>query len=865
MISWGIPHQSFALGGLLRLSLSAIRPRPYTLLAALLLTIGGAKTVEAQYAAISGIVVRGTDSSPLEGATVIVMGSGLAVTTGPSGRFVITRAPVGTNRLRIIRIGYAPVERELSAAESGAPLAISLDELAISIADLTVTAVSRVPERLVEAPGAVAYLDPVMARDLSITGQPAAALAVLPGVDVVQTDVQDFNISARGFNTVFNRRVLVLLDGRDLAINFLGSQEWLGLSATLEDMARVEFVRGPSAALYGANAFSGVLNMVTPTARETPGSRISAAGGNRGAMRLDLRHAGVFGGDRWAYRVAAGTSRAESWTGSRTNIGDLAREYAEAIDTAAHEIAHPFPGYELRALNGQSTSGTFGLPSPATGEADPVTGTYGTARIDHYASNGGVFTAEGGTAVARNAVLLGSAARFQITESQRPWARLAWATDNYHLMAWYSGRTGTEQQNLAAGTESVDKSHTLHVEGQVNRRFDGDRGRVVAGASWRGASVNTEGTLVAPEYDDRTDHYSAVFAQVEHEITPRIKLVGAARVDESNLFSTQVSPKAAVVYALSPKQSLRATYGRAFETANILDFFVSLPAGPPADFRALEGALRASPLGPSLEGVPDGTLFSQSAAVPLLALGNPDLEVERVKSYEVGYKGEFGSAFFTVDAFYSVMDGFITDVLPGVNPTYAPWTAPAAVPVGSRAAVEGAVRDALVGGGQALAASALTRLPDGRTAIVLSIGNAGRATIRGVEFGASVALVPRVRVEGNLSLLDFNLEEATFIPGDVVKPNAPERKGNLIVLLRDVRGVDATLGARFTSGFDWSAGVFTGPVPATTTLNASVSVPVLPSLRVTGVATNILDQRRYQNFGGAVIGRQVTVGVNARF
>lgn len=59
--------------------------------------------------------------------------------------------------------------------------------------------------------------------------------------------------------------------------------------------------------------------------------------------------------------------------------------------------------------------------------------------------------------------------------------------------------------------------------------------------------------------------------------------------------------------------------------------------------------------------------------------------------------------------------------------------------------------------------------------------------------------------------------------------------------------------------------MFTGPEPATTTVNASVRVPMLPPLRVTDAAPNIVDQRLYQNFGGAVIGRQLSVAVTARF
>ena len=236
--------------------------------------------VAAQATTLRGTVARASDGQPLDGATVSVVGTPLAATTGLSGRFVLAGVPIGSQVLRVVRIGYAPLQRETVVDGLGRDsLAFVLTEFTITLADLTVTAVSRVPERLVSAPGAVASLDATTARDLALTGQPALALTTLPGVDVVQTDVQDFNINARGFNTVFNRRVLVLQDGRDLAIAFLGSQEWLGMSATMEDMVKIEFVRGPSAALYGANAFAGVLDLTTPTARETPGGRISLAAG----------------------------------------------------------------------------------------------------------------------------------------------------------------------------------------------------------------------------------------------------------------------------------------------------------------------------------------------------------------------------------------------------------------------------------------------------------------------------------------------------------------------------------------------------------------------------------------------------------
>src|SRR5918999_1124157 len=114
---------------------------------------------------------------------------------------------------------------------------------------------------------------PQTLQNTSITGQAPLALQTVPGVDVVQSGVNDFNVNARGFNSSLNRRVLTLQDRRDLAIAFLGSQEWNGLAQPLDDLGKVEMVRGPGSALYGANAFSGVVNITTPEAREVLGSK----------------------------------------------------------------------------------------------------------------------------------------------------------------------------------------------------------------------------------------------------------------------------------------------------------------------------------------------------------------------------------------------------------------------------------------------------------------------------------------------------------------------------------------------------------------------------------------------------------------
>src|SRR3989449_11519371 len=104
-------------------------------------------------------------------------------------------------------------------------------------------------------------------------GQVPLALARVPGLDVTQSGVNDFNVNARGFNTNLSRKILVLQDGRDLATALVIQETWGALSEPLEDFGRIEVIRGPGSALYGANAYNGVINITTPAARDVEGLR----------------------------------------------------------------------------------------------------------------------------------------------------------------------------------------------------------------------------------------------------------------------------------------------------------------------------------------------------------------------------------------------------------------------------------------------------------------------------------------------------------------------------------------------------------------------------------------------------------------
>ncbi len=162
-----------------------------------------------------------------------------------------------------------------SAADS-ADLAVARAAEAVRV----VTA-SRLGQSLRWSPATV-YV--VTAEDLAASGARTLwdALRGVPGVDVMATRTFYGEVSVRGLNKALGTRTLVLLDGRTVLNGPFDSTFWEGISASLEEIDRIEVVEGPASALYGANAINGVVNIITRTPAQLNGGQVSFTAGERG-------------------------------------------------------------------------------------------------------------------------------------------------------------------------------------------------------------------------------------------------------------------------------------------------------------------------------------------------------------------------------------------------------------------------------------------------------------------------------------------------------------------------------------------------------------------------------------------------------
>jgi iron complex outermembrane receptor protein len=161
---------------------------------------------------------------------------------------------------------------------------------------INVTSVSKKAEKLSESPAAISVLTQDDIRRSGATSLPEA-LRLIPGLDVAQVDSQQWAISARGFNDVFANKLLVLQDGRSIYTPLFSGVFWQVQDTLMEDIDRIEVIRGPGASLWGANAVNGVINIITKSAKDTQGILITGGGGTEEPGFGGIRYGGKLAED----------------------------------------------------------------------------------------------------------------------------------------------------------------------------------------------------------------------------------------------------------------------------------------------------------------------------------------------------------------------------------------------------------------------------------------------------------------------------------------------------------------------------------------------------------------------------------------
>ena len=420
---------------------------------------------------------------------------------------------------------------------AAAPLDLGEQHLVEDLYDRVVVTAARYGQDPLQSPSAITV---ITAEQIRMT--PAASVADLlrtvPGLDAMQLAAGQTDIAIRGFNRRFANKVLVLIDGRSVYLDFIGSPLWNTLPITLEEIDRIEVIRGAGSAMYGANAFSGVVNIITkaPGGHDTPNQATAALGSTaygRGSLLVSGRKGSV------AWRASMGLNRMGRW--------------ARAYDPAARpDYASDAPDQDL-AVDNHTVNAQLDWRLPREGFASLSAGLNdGLDEFFALGTTGDYYSDQHGTYLRGDAGLGPLRLRTfwnHLETMSGPW--------------YYQAGTASWGADVLMDIVDVDLAGDWALGKQKHHR-------ITASAGYRFKDIDWN-YLDSPH----TEHHLNAFLQDESKLGP-VVATGSIRVDEHPLVGVMPSPRLAVVTNLGQGRALRLNGGTAFRTPTFMESYTSM-------------------------------------------------------------------------------------------------------------------------------------------------------------------------------------------------------------------------------------------------------------------------------------------------
>jgi outer membrane receptor protein involved in Fe transport len=503
-------------------------------------------------------------------------------------------------RLLVWLLSAAPAAAGQAAPPPQAQQPVEEDEGAVG--DIVVVTASRREEQLLNAPATVSVLGEEVIGALPTQSVPDL-LRLVPGLNTVQSSARDVNVTSRAATGTLSDSLLVLLDGRSIYQDFFGFVAWDFLPVDTSEIKQIEVIRGPASAVWGANAMTGVVNVISKTPREMQGTDVtirfgqfnrSRAGGSfdgGGLFSIHATHAQATS-SRFAYKVSAGL---------------LAQEPFLRPTGLVPGSQTPYPAFQNR-----------GTTQPKL-----------DARADYDMADGRQkIILAGGIAGTEGIILTGLGPLDVQRGSTLKYGRMTYTRGRLKLQGFVNAldgeapsvlQRGLDRRALDFGFENqtydveFSNSHVLRARGPADRQ---NGGHVLSyGGNYR---YNNFDLSFAPRGASRDE--GGVYAQDEIVLSNRYRWIVGARIDRFDILQKAVvSPRTTFLIKPRASQTVRLSFNRAFRAPSFVNSFLGT------------AFLNEADLGPAGK-------FEFST----VAVGNERLREEALSAYEAGYIGGFG-------------------------------------------------------------------------------------------------------------------------------------------------------------------------------------------------------------------------------
>jgi iron complex outermembrane receptor protein len=402
---------------------------------------------------------------------------------------------------------------------------LSLEQLGA----VEVTTTSKEPEEVWNTPAAIYVITQEDIRRSGATSLPEI-LRLAPGVEVARIDSDHWSVGIRGFGSEFSKSVLVLIDGRSVYTPLFAGVYWELQNVLLEDVERIEVIRGPGGTIWGANAVNGVINIITKSTKDTHGALTSVSGGNVDQGIGEFRY-GAGNGNGLDFRVyGLGFGRAaefhpdhSSFDDWQTGQGGFRTDWQLNARDSLTLQGDMYKGYDGERVD-------VALYSPPS-----------TERFDEPHDNTGED-------------LLGR------------WRRQVNTDSDFQLQVYYD-RTSqlSPQLDETRNTVDVDFLYHLNLNDRQNLLFG-------AGARWSPDSITQKFDTLDFEPHQETDSIYSWFAQDQIAVIPeKFSLIVGSKFEHNNYSGFEIQPNVRAIWTPTAHQSLWAAVTRAVRTPSRLD------------------------------------------------------------------------------------------------------------------------------------------------------------------------------------------------------------------------------------------------------------------------------------------------------
>ncbi|MDW8348131.1 MAG: TonB-dependent receptor plug domain-containing protein [Bacteroidia bacterium] len=469
-------------------------------------------------------------------------------------------------------------------------------------------------------------------EDLKIYGynHVGEALKMVPGIEIIQGADHDYQVSIRGLSTTgynVSNKVLFLINGRSVYNEIFGGVRMQSFNISIDEIERIEVVRGCASALYGANAFAGIVNIITRSPEKEKGIHAGLLYGSFNQIQGNVRYGGSLIQDKLFYKIGINYQQLEQ---AKARMQDIPANEKNTKEDLGYAVG------SIQALNTKNINigMTYRIKQDkkidfAAGYSDNMADTYYTypgefsakdyfVQVDYADSNNLVRAFYNGLHDTKYGVY-----RFLKKEK---------ATHPYLMLMQRYEFYLVDPNNTPVGYQTLDIEYNRNIKIK-------DKIQWVLGASARSNFIQS--VLFADDASRvfKNQYFGAAFTQLEYKPISALTLIGGIRADYNNVIGKNINPRVTALYQIDKNHSVRVGAGTATRNPHFFDLYLNT-------YLKVRNLQTATGLNPVLN------LTANSNYVVLSAKGNPNLRSEQMLNFDLGYSAKLSKILqVKVDAF----------------------------------------------------------------------------------------------------------------------------------------------------------------------------------------------------------------------